>query len=411
MNDEKITVKTLLKIMIIGILLYCGVEHFTKVLNLFSFLFQLIFPFVLGSAIAFIVNVPMRFVERHFFPNTRALHKSRRGLSYLITLIFILGILSLAMFIIIPEIGNTVKIIAWEIPYAFDHFQNWLMKVTKDLPNAETIFNELNLDWGSISTKAASIIRTAGTSILSSGFGLVSGIVGGVATFVIAFTFSVYLLLQKEKIGSQFKQALYAILPEKAADRIIYIGQLSNRTFSNFLSGQCIEAVILGTMFFITLSIFRLPYAMLIGVVISITALIPIFGAFIGCAIGVFLIVMVNPIKAIWFIIIFVVLQQIEGNLIYPHVVGGSIGLPSIWVLVAVTIGGNLLGIAGILLFIPLCSVCYALFREYVKKQLQNKNISTDKWKVIKPEKTLTQNSSHKKTDSTKNKSTKQAAK
>lgn len=140
--------------------------------------------------------------------------------------------------------------------------------------------------------------------------------------------------------------------------------------FSGFLSGQCLEAAILGTLFVIAMTIFQMPYAMLIGIVIAVTALIPVVGSFIGCAVGMFLIVMVNPIQAIWFLILFLVLQQIEGNLIYPHVVGSSIGLPSIWVLVAVTLGGNLLGIVGILLFIPLCSVFYALFRDFIKKRL-----------------------------------------
>ena len=174
---------------------------------------------------------------------------------------------------------------------------------------------------------------------------------------------------------------MYALLPNKVTKKILEIGALSNKTFSSFLSGQCVEAVILGAMFVITMSIFRMPYAMLTGIVIAITALIPIFGAFIGCAVGVLLIFMENPMQALWFVVLFLVLQQIEGNLIYPHVVGNSVGLPSIWVLVAVTIGGNLFGIAGILFFIPLCSVLYALFREFIKKRLKEQKVPEKNYK------------------------------
>ena len=155
---------------------------------------------------------------------------------------------------------------------------------------------------------------------------------------------------------------------------------LSNQVFSSFLSGQCVEAVILGTLFVITMSILGMPYAMLTGIVIAITALIPIFGAFIGCVIGMLLIVMVDPVQAVWFLVLFLVLQQIEGNLIYPHVVGSSVGLPSIWVLVAVTVGGNMFGILGILVFIPLCSVLYALFAMFVKKRLREREVPESRW-------------------------------
>ena len=179
--------------------------------------------------------------------------------------------------------------------------------------------------------------------------------------------------MQKERLGRQVRKVLQAFMPAKRVARVIYICSLSYRTFSNFITGQCIEAVILGTMFFIVMSIFQFPYALLVGVLIAFTALIPIFGAFIGCIVGALLILMVNPMQALMFVIMFLILQQIEGNLIYPHVVGNSVGLPSIWVLVAVTLGGNLMGVAGMLIFIPLMSVAYALFREWVYRRLAKK--------------------------------------
>ena len=200
-------------------------------------------------------------------------------------------------------------------------------------------------------------------------------IVSGFATFFIAFSFACYILFQKEKLHVQIRKVFFAFIPKQKAEAFLKICSLTYQTFANFLTGQCVEAVILGSMFVVTLSILKMPYALLIGTLIAFTALIPIFGAFIGCAVGCFLIFMISPKQAILFIIVFLILQQIEGNLIYPHVVGGSVGLPSIWVLAAVTIGGNLMGIVGMLIFIPLVSVLYTIFREFVYLRLKEKNI------------------------------------
>ena len=178
---------------------------------------------------------------------------------------------------------------------------------------------------------------------------------------------------------------LYALLPPDGADRALEILRLANRTFSSFLSGQCLEAVILGTLFVVAMTVCRMPYALLVGVLIALTALIPIVGAFIGCGVGALLIAITDPWKALAFVVLFLVLQQIEGNLIYPHVVGSSVGLPSIWVLAAVTLGGKLMGVAGMLFFIPLCSVLYALFRDFVKARLAKKQVPARKWREEPP--------------------------
>ena len=193
------------------------------------------------------------------------------------------------------------------------------------------------------------------------------------------------------------RQILYALLPERRADQALEILRLSSRTFSSFLSGQCLEACILGTMFVVAMSIFRMPYALLVGVLVALTALVPIVGSFIGCAVGTLLIAVTNPIQALLFIVLFLALQQIEGNLIYPHVVGSSVGLPSIWVLAAVTLGGKLLGIAGILLFIPLCSVLYALFRGFIKERLRWRNVPSEKWMQAPPQEKRTRPKKQKK--------------
>lgn len=375
MELSKQTKKHLMQILAFAILLYCGIEHFNVVIALVRFVLGIVMPFLVGGVIAFIFNVPMKRIEKHLFPKNKKLAKLRRPAAYLLTLVAVIGVIVLALVVIIPELGNTVGMLMAQIPVAFDAAAEWLNDMLKQYPVLEPAVEKLNIDWASVSASVVKFVQSFGSGLVSSGVGFFSGIVSGVATFVIAFTFSIYVLFQKEKLQRQVKQVLYALLPQKATEKIISVATLSNQIFSSFLSGQCLEAVILGTLFVISMTIFRMPYAMLTGIVIAITALIPIFGAFIGCIVGMLLIVMVNPIQAVWFLILFLVLQQIEGNLIYPHVVGGSVGLPSIWVLAAVTIGGNLFGIAGILFFIPLCSVLYAMFRDFVKQRLKKRGI------------------------------------
>ena len=359
-----------MQILAFAILLYCGIEHFDVVIMAVRFLIGIVMPFLIGGAIAFVLNVPMRQIEKHLFNKNGRLQKIRRPVAYLLTLVCVIGIIVLVMVMVIPEIANTVSIVITQIPVAFEMVQGWMEDLAKQWPVLEPALKELDIDWSSVSSSVVSFVQNVASGLVSSGVGLFSGIVSGVATFFIGFVFSIYVLFQKERLCRQAKQVMLALLPDKVTERILQVATLSNQVFSSFLSGQCLEAVILGMMFVIAMSIFRMPYAMLTGVVIAVTALVPIFGAFIGCIVGMLLIAMVNPIQAVWFLILFLVLQQIEGNLIYPHVVGGSIGLPAMWVLIAVTVGGNLFGIAGIILFIPLCSVLYALFRQFIKKRL-----------------------------------------
>lgn len=374
MELSRQTKKNLMQVIAFAVLLYCGIEHFDVVVSGTGFVLEILMPFFVGGVIAFIFHVPMKVLEKHLFQKNQKMKKWRRPIAYLLTLLAVIGIIALVLLVVIPELGKTVSVIVAQIPQAFDTAAEWVDAMLQQYPALEPAVAEWNIDWSTVSSAVVKFIQSVASGLVSSGVGIFSGIVSGVATFVIAFTFSIYLLFQKERLGRQGKQVLSALLPEKVADKILEMGVLSDRIFSSFLSGQCLEAVILGTLFVICMSLFRMPYAMLIGVVIAVMALIPIFGAFIGCVVGMLLIVMVNPIQAVWFLILFLVLQQLEGNLIYPHVVGGSIGLPSIWVLVAVTVGGKLFGIAGILFFIPFCSVLYALFRDFIKERLKKKS-------------------------------------
>ena len=248
--------------------------------------------------------------------------------------------------------------------------QKWLEDIFRDWDMIEAYIKSLKFDWVNWLNGVKDFALSGAGSVVSYTMSATMTVINGVMTFFIAFVFSIYILIQKETLGRQCHKVIRAFLKPAAVEKVCYICSLSHRIFSKFITGQCLEALILGMMFLVSMTIFRMPYALLVGVLIAFTALIPMVGAFIGCCVGAFLILMVNPMQAVFFIILFLVLQQIEGNLIYPHVVGNSVGLPSIWVLFAVTVGGKLMGIAGMLIFIPLMSVIYALFRDWVNQRV-----------------------------------------
>ena len=345
-----------------------------------AFIFHVIFPFVLGGAIAFVLNVPMNFIQRHLFPEDKiekrkVIKKLARPLSMLIVLFCVIGIIVLVMFVLIPQLGNTFANLGNSIQAFIPKIQKWAETLFHDNKEIMNWVNHLEFDWNKIMNAGINFLKNGAGSVLDSTIMAAKSIVSGIATFFIAFVFAIYILLQKEKLSIQAKKVLFAFVRKGRAEATLEVLSLTYNTFSSFLTGQCVEAIILGCMFVITMSILRLPYALLVGIVIAFTALIPIFGAFIGCIVGAFLIFMVDPIKALIFIILFLILQQIEGNLIYPHVVGSSVGLPSIWVLAAVSIGGSLMGVVGMLIFIPIVSVVYALFREVVYLKLKQRKI------------------------------------
>ena len=379
MNLSKET-KNLLIVVCAGAGFYAAVQHLNVVWGALMAALGVFAPFLLGGSIAFVLNVPMRAIERHVFPKERQMDRLRRPLALIFTLVAVLGVLTVAMWVIIPGVKEAILSAALQVPEAVDALLLKLQAFAVYLPELGEYLAGLELDWQSIAQKVMDVVKNWGGGLLSSGGGLIGGAVSALSTFVIGLIFAIYILLQKERLGRQAKQVLYALSPMERADRTMEVARLTERTFSNFLSGQCLEAVILGCIFVIAMTLFKMPYALLVGVLIGLTALIPIVGAFIGCVVGALLIALTDPIQALVFVGLFLVLQQIEGNLIYPHVVGSSVGLPSIWVLAAVSVGGSLMGIAGMLLFIPLCSVVYALFRAYVKGRLAEKKVPRSKW-------------------------------
>lgn len=378
MELNKETIKKLQGLILFTALLVVIFVNYKSVFQVLKVGFNITFPFILGAVLAFIINAPMHFFERHLFGNSKmknkkAAQKIARPASLMIALLTIIAVIMIVIFVVVPELGKTFGSLGKTISEFIPLLQDQINHLFKN-ENFITQWAD-NLDLEKMIHTAANFLKNGVGDVLNSTYTIAKSVVNGLTTFFISFVFACYIVLQKEKLEVQIKKVFYAFFKEKTVKKILGVCSLAYRTFLSFLTGQCVEAVILGTMFFIALSVFRFPYALLIGVLIAFTALIPIFGAFIGCAVGAFLLLMVDPIKAIAFIIMFLILQQVEGNFIYPHVVGNSVGLPSIWVLVAVSLGGSLMGVAGMLIFIPATSVVYKLFRGYVYKRLKDKQI------------------------------------
>ena len=379
MDLSKMSIKKIRELIVFTALLVVALWKFDVVLGVLKTIWDIIFPFVLGGAIAFLTNVPMSFLEKKIFENVKKknkiVRKLKRPISLILTIVLVVGVIALVMFGVIPQLTRTMGTLVTSINDFIPQMQSWIGEFFHNNQEIMNLVDQIEFDPDQAIKWGISLLGNGAGNMMNTTMSAVGSIVSGVATFFIAFSFACYILFQKEKLHVQIRKVFFAFLPRQKADTFLKVCSLTYRTFANFLAGQCLEAVILGSMFVVTLSILKMPYALLIGILIAFTALIPIFGAFIGCAVGSFLIFMVNPQQAILFVIVFLVLQQIEGNLIYPHVVGESVGLPSIWVLAAVTIGGNLMGIVGMLVFIPLLSVLYTIFREFVYLRLKKQNI------------------------------------
>ncbi|MBQ3542505.1 MAG: AI-2E family transporter [Oscillospiraceae bacterium] len=388
MELNKKTVRTLLLGAAGCVVLYWLLHETERLASVLRIGWSILSPFIIGAAIAFILNVPMRAVERWFskIGNTGA----RRAVAILVTLVIILLVLAGVFYLLIPQVGETVETLVDKLPAFFSGIIADINAYLSENPEAlewlQENTNFANLDWASLIQKAVSIVSDSLTTVVDKLFTTVVGVGSGIFNAIISLVFALYCLARKEILASQFRRVLYALVPEKVGDEVVRIMRMTNSTFSNFISGQCLEALILGLMFAVCMSIFGMPYMPLVSVVIAVTALVPIVGAFAGCIVGAFFILVDSPLLAVWFVVMFLILQQIEGNLIYPRVVGTSIGLPGMWVLLAVAVGGDLMGVGGMLLMIPVTSVLYALIREFADKRLEDRQIDPDKLVAHPPE-------------------------
>lgn len=364
-------IKQIKEIILFAAVVVLVVLHSGKIGTAALFVLGIIMPFLIGGIIAFALNMPMSAIENKLLKKWKGKYadKFKRPLSLIMSILMVVALITLVIVIVLPQLVRTVADIINIIPPSFERFVKWLQKLFADNPEIMKYLNEIDtskIDWAGMLSSVVNFAKNQFGNVLSGVAGLITGIAGGVVDGVIAFIFGIYILLQKERLSTQAERIARAYLKEKNYGRVMKTARLLNKNFHNFLTGQCLEACILGTMFFIVMTILDLPYAALAGVLIGFTALIPVAGAFIGCFICAFLILMVSPVKMVIFLITFLVLQQIEGNLIYPRVVGSSVGLPAMWVLMAVSVGGSLMGIMGMLIFIPVFSTIYMLLRDDV---------------------------------------------
>lgn len=386
MEFNRRNIRAIMSIVAFGVVLYAAFLNLELVLNAVRALLGMVSFFTIGLCLAFIMNTPVRLVETRLFPLLdrrlgRRWARLRRVASLLMTVLLIAGIVFLVFFMVIPEIGRTFAAIAEQFPAFMEDFNVWLEGILEGYGRSLDSINMPQIDWVKIGDTLLDLLRSGAGSFFEGTFNAASSVVSGVINFAVGVVVAIYILYQKEKLSSQAKRTLYAYLPEKRVDRLIEIGTTANQIFSNFISGQFLEASILGVLCFIGMSVFRFPFALMVSVLVGVTAFIPIFGALIALVVGAFMI-LVNQgfTQMFWFCLFFIVLQQIEGNLIYPHVMGKKVMLPGLWVLTAVTLGGHLAGILGMLVSVPLSSLFYTLLREAVNRRNGERQIPDEKF-------------------------------
>ena len=371
---NKKNIKRVLLLIACAILLYWGLNNLSVLGGLLSSILSLFSPLLIGVGIAYVMNLLLMAIERLW---DKALKKApelwrvklKRPICLTLAFLLFLGIIFAIIFILIPRLEEAGTNLVANVPGYITQIQGWWDNLTAFAADHGITLPELSMNVEDATKFITKLLTSNGDNVVNTTINITTSILGALVNVLLALVFSVYMLAQKEKLLAQSKRLLLAALPQKAGERTMHILKLTNGAFSSFVTGQVTEAFILGTLCCLGMLILRLPYALPVSVIISFTSLIPIFGAWIGAATGAFLIVFVSPVKALTFLIFLLILQQVEGNLIYPKVVGKSVGLPGLWVLAAVTIGGGAFGVLGMLLGVPVCSVIYALVQDYLRAQ------------------------------------------
>ena len=374
MELNKKNIKRILLLVACSIILYWALNNLSTLGKLLGSFFSLFSPLLIGAGIAYVMNLLLKAIERLW---DMALKKApelwrvklKRPICLTATILLFLGIIFAIFFILIPRLEEAGSTLIANVPGYITQIQNWWGSLVDFAAGHGVTLPELSMNVEDATKFISKILSSDSSNVVNTTIDITTSILGALVNILLALVFSVYMLAQKETLISQSRRLLLAALPRKAGQRTMHILKLTNNAFSSFVTGQVTEAFILGSLCCIGMLILRLPYALPVSVIISFTSLIPIFGAWIGAATGAFLIVFVSPIKALTFLIFLLILQQVEGNLIYPKVVGKSVGLPGLWVLAAVTIGGGIFGMLGMLLGVPICSVIYALVQDFIRSQ------------------------------------------
>lgn len=380
---KKIDWKTCLKVGVSAFALFLCIHYWSNISGFFGKIFSAAAPMFIGFVMAYIINILMSFYERHYFAKSKkkAVIKSRRPVCLVGAILTVFGVIALVIVLIAPQLVTCIEMLIAELPGAIEQViakLNSLSFVSDDL-----ISSLSSIDWKSRIGDIAKTLFSGMGDVMNVAVSAVSSVFTGVTGVVIGFIFALYLLLDKDKLRCQSKRLMAHWIPKRFLDKLMYVIKVVDDCFHRFIVGQCTEAVILGTLCMVGMFILRLPYAPMIGALVAFTALIPIVGGLIGAGVGAFLILMESPVKALIFLVFIIILQQIEGNLIYPKVVGSSMGLPALWVLAAVTVGGGVLGIGGMLIGVPAAAVVYRLIKENLNK--------ADKEEQAQPEKEIPQ--------------------
>ena len=374
MELNKKNIKRILLLVACSIILYWALNNLSTLGKLLGSFFSLFSPLLIGAGIAYVMNLLLKAIERLW---DMALKKApelwrvklKRPICLTATILLFLGIIFAIFFILIPRLEEAGSTLIANVPGYITQIQNWWGSLVDFAAGHGVTLPELSMNVEDATKFISKILSSDSSNVVNTTIDITTSILGALVNILLALVFSVYMLAQKETLISQSRRLLLAALPRKAGQRTMHILKLTNNAFSSFVTGQVTEAFILGSLCCIGMLILRLPYALPVSVIISFTSLIPIFGAWIGAATGAFLIVVVSPIKSLTFLIFLLILQQVEGNLISPKVVGKSVGLPGLWVLAAVTIGGGIFGMLGMLLGVPICSVIYALVQDFIRSQ------------------------------------------
>lgn len=377
MNIKSRQMKNAFILIAFGIILLWALNNLETIWNIVLAIIAVASPFIIGITIAFVMYVPMSFFERKLFKKLPK--KVKRLISYIITLLIFLFAIFITLFMVIPEFYNSIQELTDQIPQAWDDFLSWFETTTfMDNEYIQNFIDSVSISWEEIEEQGVDLLSSRASDWARSTFEAATSFIGTITSIVIGFVFSIYILFQKEKLIGQLRRLSLAVFSINIHDKLVYLVSLTNKTFTDFLTGQLLQALILGGMNFIGMIIFSFPYALVVSILVGITSFVPIVGAFIGGAVGVLLILVEDVRMAFWFLLMFLVIQQVEGNLIYPSVAGKTVGLPSIWVLAAVTIGGSLMGIVGIIIFVPLTTILYTLIKRFVSKRLKEKDVSPE---------------------------------
>ena len=354
-------------------LTFLAIHYWSSLTGLIGVLFSAASALILGCVIAYVLNILMSFYEKHYFLKNRskAVEKSKRVVCMLAAMLTLVAVVVLIIGLVLPELAACIRLLIAEIPEAIDSAVAWLEEtgLLATVMTEDAVASLMSINWQEKMTELISVLAAGVGGVAQVAVGAVSATVSVVAQFVIGLIFAIYLLVGKETLGGQMNRLMEHYLKPAWNEKIRYVVGIFDNSFQKFIVGQCIEAVVLGVLCIIGMTILRLPYAMMIGTLIGFTALIPVAGAYIGAGVGAFMILTVSPVQALIFLVFVVVLQQLEGNLIYPKVVGSSIGLPGVWVLAAVTIGGGIMGIPGMLLGVPTVASVYQLVRNDLNKE------------------------------------------